>query len=65
MAVILLFMASNIQIKNESALSRVQFTLKIALCSVHLILLYTHVYFPRKKSYSLIFSRKYHVMLLK
>ena len=66
MAVILLFMASNIQIKNESALSRVQFTLKIALCSVHLILLYTHTYiFSRKKSYSLIFSRKYHVMLLK
>ena len=45
MAVILLFMASNIRIKYESALSRVQFTLKIALYSVQLILLYTHVYF--------------------
>ena len=65
MPVILFFMGANIRIKHEIALSGVQFLTKIALCSVHLILLFTHVYiFFRKKSHSLIFSRKYHVILL-
>ena len=65
MAVILFFMGANIQIKYEIALSRVHFLTQIALYSVHLILLFAHVYiFFRKKSHSLIFSRKYHVISL-
>ena len=52
-------MGANIQIKYEIALSRVHFLTQIALYSVHLILLYAHVYiFFRKKSHSLIFTQK-------
>jgi hypothetical protein len=40
MPVILLFMGANIQIKYEIALSRVQFTLKIALYSVQFANIY-------------------------
>ena len=43
MAVILFFMGANIQIKHEIALSIVHFLTKIALYSVQLILLYTHI----------------------
>ena len=43
MPVILFFMGANIQIKYEIALSIVHFLTKIALYSVQLILLYTHI----------------------
>lgn len=64
-ASILFFMGANIQIKYEIALSRVHFLTQIVRYSVHLILLCAYVYiFFRKKSHSLIFSLKYHVILL-
>ena len=43
-------MGANIQIKYEIALSRVHFLTQIALYSVHLILLYAHVYIFLEKS---------------
>ena len=49
-ACILFFMGANIQIKYEIALSRVHFLTQIALYSVHLILLYAHVYIFLEKS---------------
>ena len=43
-------MGANIQIKYEIALSRVHFLTQIALYSVHLILLFVHVYIFLEKS---------------